>query len=326
MLVSGFLLTVAVSGLTGCRTSPNVAAYVGDEQVTVAELDAAVAERLEDPDIAAYADGQEEEFTRQVLTLLVQEEVHAAAAERFDVQVDDDEVRRRLTEAIGDRNSDQLYQQVAAEQGASREDVFQDFRQAMVRQEIAEQEGKAEGPSEEALQARYDEVRESLAEYSFGYITVPDDATATAVLTQLTANPAAYPAVAAQYPGTYTLAALETRSPDSLPAPLADGVAAAEPNTGFSLAVPETGGVVVTFVAGKVYPDFEELRPQLEAEAAAQASQAGVALVDEVRSDIGVTVNPRYGVLKDGELVSGDGGVVDILGGDASPQAGAAEN
>ena len=40
--VSGFLLAVAVSGLTACRTAPSVAAYVGDEQVTVAELDAAV--------------------------------------------------------------------------------------------------------------------------------------------------------------------------------------------------------------------------------------------------------------------------------------------
>jgi hypothetical protein len=27
-----------------------------------------------------------------------------------------------------------------------------------------------------------------------------------------------------------------------------------------------------------------------------------------------VTVNPRYGVLEDGRLVPGDGGVVDILG------------
>jgi hypothetical protein len=35
-------------------------------------------------------------------------------------------------------------------------------------------------------------------------------------------------------------------------------------------------------------------------------------------------VNPRFGVLKDGKLVSGDGGVVDILGGKASTSADAA--
>jgi hypothetical protein len=38
VLVTGFLLTVAVSGLSACRTSPTVAAYVGDERVTIAEL------------------------------------------------------------------------------------------------------------------------------------------------------------------------------------------------------------------------------------------------------------------------------------------------
>ena len=33
-----------------------------------------------------------------------------------------------------------------------------------------------------------------------------------------------------------------------------------------------------------------------------------------MRDDLGVTVNPRYGVIEDGRLVAGDGGVVDILG------------
>jgi hypothetical protein len=324
VLVSGFLLTVAVSGLTGCRTSPNVAAYVGEEQVTVAELDAAVAERLEDPDIAAWAEGQEEEFTRRVLTLLVQEEIHAAAAERYDVQVDNDDVRQRITELLGNDDPDEVYGRLA-QQGVGREDVFENIRQQMVRQQIAEQEGGAEGSSEAALRARYEEVREGLAKFSFGYITVPDDATAAAVLAQLTANPAAYPALAAQYPGSYTLPALETRTSEEIPPPLAEGVAAAAPNTGFSLPIPETGGVVVTFVSGMVYPEFEEVRPQLEEEAAVQTDKAGAELVDEVRSDLGVTVNPRYGVLDEGRLVAGEGGVVDILG-DEPTGAGPAGN
>jgi hypothetical protein len=325
LLVSGFLLAVAVSGLTGCRTSPNVAAYVGDEQVTVAELDAAAAERLEDPDIAAYASGQETEFTRRLLTLLVQEEIHAAAADRYDVQVDNDDVRRRITELLGEDDPDAVYGRLA-QQGVGREDVFENVRQQLVRLRIAEQEGKAEGSSDTALRARYEEVREDLAEVSFGYITVPDEATAAAVLGQLTADPTAYPALAAQYPGAYTLPALETRAPDKVPPPLADGVAAAAPNTGFTLPIPETGGVVVTFVSGTVYPDFEEVRPQLEEEAAGQADAAGAELVDEVRSDLDVTVNPRYGVLKDGQLGPGEGGVVDLLGGDASTEAAAAGN
>jgi hypothetical protein len=323
VLVSGFLLAVAVSGLTACRTSPNVAAYVGDEQVSVAELDAAVADRLTDADVAAWADGQEDELTRRVLSLLVQEEIHAAAAQRYDVQVDDDDVRRRIAELLGNDDPDAVYGRLA-QQGVARGDVFENVRQQMVRQQIAEQEGLSEGLSEAELRARYEEVREELAQVSFGYITVPDDAIATAVLAQLTADPAAYPALAAQYPGPTTLPTLETRTSDEVPPPLAEGVDAAAPNSGFSVAIPETGGVVVTFVAGPVYPEFEEVRPQIEEEAAGQADAAGADLVDRVRADLGVTVNPRFGVLDEGRLVSGEGGVVDILGGDDASQAGAA--
>jgi hypothetical protein len=317
VLATGFLLAVTVSGLSGCRTSPSVAAYVGDEQVTVAELDAAVDERLADEEIAAYAEGNEDEFTRRVLSLMVQEEVYAAAAERFDVQVADGEVRARIAELIGTDDPDDVYSQLA-QQGIGREDVFENVRQQLARQEIAAAEGQADGMDADALQARYDEVRQGLAKFSFGYITVPDDATATGVLTALQADPASYPAVAAQYPGTYTLPALETRGPDELPAVLSEGIAAAAPNTGFSTPVPEAGGVVVTFVAGTVYPSFEEVRPDLEKEAADAASQAGTSIIDDFRKDLGVTVNPRYGVLEDGKLVAGGGGVVDILEDDAA--------
>jgi hypothetical protein len=312
VLAAGFLLTVAVSGLSACRTSPNVAAYVGDAQVTVTELDSAVAERLADEDIAAYADGNEDEFTRRVLTLLVQEEVYAAAAERYDVQVDNDDVRARIGELLGDDDPDVVYSQLA-QQGIGREDVFENVRQQLVRQGIAAAEGKADGLDDAELQARYADARQGLAEVSFGYITVPDDATAAAVIAQLTADPASYGAIAAAYPGAYTLPALETRGPDEVPSVLAEGIAAAAPNTGFSTPVPDAGGVVVTFVAGTVYPTFEEVRPDLEKEAADAADKAGASLVDDVRKDVGVTVNPRFGVLEDGKLVPGGDGVVDIL-------------
>ena len=109
---------------------------------------------------------------------------------------------------------------------------------------------------------------------SFGYITVPDEATAATVVAQLNADPAAYPALAAQYPGAATIPELESRAPDELPAVLAEGIQAAAPNTAFATPVPEAGGVVVTFVEGVVYPPFEEVRPQLESEAAEAAEAA----------------------------------------------------
>jgi peptidyl-prolyl cis-trans isomerase SurA len=323
VLVSGFLLALAVSGLSACRTSPNVAAYVGDARVTVTELESAVDERLADPELAAYAAGDEAGFTRRVLTLLVQEEVYAVAAERYDVQVDDDDVRARIDELLGDDDPEEVFGQLA-QQGVGREDVFENVRQQLVRSEIAKSEGEAGGVSTEALQARYEEVRESLGQVSFGYITVPDEATAAAVLGQLTAAPGSYATLAAQFAGAFTLPALESRPRDQLPSVLAEGIAAAAPNTGFTVPVPEAQGIVVGFVEGTVYPPFEEVRPQLQQEAAATADEAGGRVVADVRSDLGVTVNPRFGVLEEGRLVPGEGGVVDILGDEDAAGEGAA--
>lgn len=312
VLLSGFLLALALSGLTACRTSPGVAAYVGEERVTVTELENAVARRLEDPEVAAFAAGQEGPFTQRVLSALIRGEVHRAAADRYGVQVRDDEVHRRIEGLLAGADADAQYSQLA-QRGIARVDVFETVREQLLRQRIAEAEGEAQAPTEAQLRTRYDEVREELAEFSFGYITVPDEATATGVLARLTADPASYPAVAAQYPGPTTLTELETRARDDVPPPLAEGIAAAAPNTGFTLAVPEVGGVVVTFVEGSVYPPFEEVRPQLEQEAAGAANETGARLVEAVGEDLGVTVNPRYGAFEEGELVPGEGGVVDIL-------------
>ena len=79
--------------------------------------------------------------------------------------------------------------------------------------------------------------------------------------------------------------------------------------------------MVVTFVAGPVYPSFEEVRPDLEKEAADKVDKAGSSIVDDFRKHLGVTVNPRYGVVKDGKLVPESGGVVDILKDDAAAAA-----
>ena len=47
-LLAGAAAVLAVAGLAGCRTDPGVAAYVGDEKITVAALESAVDARLAD--------------------------------------------------------------------------------------------------------------------------------------------------------------------------------------------------------------------------------------------------------------------------------------
>jgi hypothetical protein len=302
----------ALGSLAGCRTSPTVAAYVGEEQVTVAELDDAVATRLADPGIAQYAGDDETAFTRQVLSLQVGEEVYAQVARRYDVQVTDADVRARIDELLAGNDPADVYAQVAQQQGASPADVFENVRQQLVRQQVAVALGDAD-LSEAALRDRYAATQAQLSTVELGIITVPDQATADDVLAQLVADPAGYPEVAAQHAGDNTLPAVQSFASADLPDVLAASVAATPPGQGFTQPVAEVGGVVVGLVQGVSVPSFEDVRDQLAQQAASEADDAGLSAVGETRDDLDVRVNPRYGVLDEGTVVAGEGGVVQLL-------------
>ena len=303
---------VALAGVAGCRSDPSVAAYVGDEQVTVDELQTAVDTRLEDPALAAAAAGREDEFTRLVLNRLVTEELYERVAQRYGVTVDDGDVRARLDELLAGEDPEAVYAQAAA-QGVARADVFETVRQQVVRQRIAESAGLAGGLGEEELRAAYQEQAPSLAQVRLGYVNVPDQAAADAAVAALTADPAVYPAIAAQYPGQATLPEVSTVASEEVPAPLADVVTNAAPNSATSVTVPDLPGVLVVFVGEPAVPSFEEVRPDLEESVRADADAAAQDLVADVSAGIDVTVNPRYGVIEDGAIVPSDGGVVDLL-------------
>jgi peptidyl-prolyl cis-trans isomerase SurA len=313
VLLAGVAATLAVTGLAGCRTSPTVAAYVGNTQVSVAELDSGVAARQSaDKAVAAFAQTDRAAFARQVLGLLVTQDVYAEVSRRYGVQVSDDTVRQRITQLLTGSDPTQAYGQLAAK-GIGRTDVFENVRQQLVRQELAAEKGLTGPLSESALRARYEQVKNDLAQREFGFITVPDQATGSSVLAALTADPGQYPTVAARYPGQYTIPALQPRTSAEIPTAFTSAVAAAAPNSGFVETVPQVGTVVV-FVGKTVIPTFEEARAQLEQEASSTVDAAAQKLVDSVRSDLRVTVNPRYGVLKNGTVSEATGGPVNILG------------
>jgi peptidyl-prolyl cis-trans isomerase SurA len=324
VLVTGFLLAVAVGGLSGCRTSPDVAAYVGQEQITVSQLDAAVDERLADKDVAAYAKTHGAAFRRQVLTTLIDQQIFAEAARHYGVTVDDGEVRARYAELLAARGTDAAtLEKGAAQSGASPGDVLDQVRHIVVVEKIATAAGKGGPLTETALQQRYQKELPSLTQKEVGLVQVADQATADAVLAQLVAAPATYPAVAAANPGQNTLPALQVLDTTQLPAQVASQIQAAAPNTGFPVPL-QGGGVVVVFVGNAQTPAYAEARPKLVEEAAAAVDKAGADLVSKVRSGMRLTVNPRYGTYKGGSVTEPTGGPVDILGTSVSAPASAA--
>jgi peptidyl-prolyl cis-trans isomerase SurA len=311
-LTAAAVAGLALVGLAGCRTAPNVAAYVGDNQVTVAELESAVDDRLEDPAIEQVAGEDRETYTRRVLSTLVQDHVHTVAAEKYGVEVAPAQVRDRLDEIFAGQDQDAAYANLAS-QGLSRQDAFLLIRQQMIRLRIAEQEGMADALSDEALRERYEQSTAEATEIQFGYITVPDERTADQVVAALEADPERYAELADRFAGDYTVD-VQTTPLEQVPGPLAEQAAAAEPGTAFAVPVEETGGIVVGFVAPA--PSFEELRPRLQQEAEAEVDQEAAPLLGEIREDLDVVVNPRYGDLQDdGQVQPSDSGVVQILEG-----------
>jgi len=309
-LTAAAVAGLALIGLAGCRTAPNVAAYVGDNQVTVAELESAVDERLANPAIEKSAGDDRQAYTRQVLTALVQDEVHTIAAERYGVEVTDADVQDRVDQLIGDQDPDTVFAGLA-ERGISRPDAIASVRQQLIRMEIAEKQGLDDALSESALRDRYEKARTDSTDIQLGYITVPNAGIAEQVVAALEKNPDRYAELAQRYSGQFTLPAVEARSPDQIPGPLAEQAAAAEPGTAFAVPVAETGGVVVAFVGD--FPSFEDMRAQLEQDASAEVDKEATAVVDQVRDDLDVVVNPRFGDLEDGQVQPADSGVVDIL-------------
>ena len=247
-LTAAAVAALALAGLAACRTEPNVAAYVGDSRVTVAQLEAAVDDRLEDPAIEQAAGADREGYSRQVLTRLVQDEVNAVAAQRYGVEVSDSDVQARLDELLGP-DPEAAYAQLAQQQGISRQDAFSIVRQQLIRAGIAKEEGLDDALSEDALRKQYEESLSSRTQVDFGYITVPNQRVADQVVAALNKNPDRYADLAERYAGQFTVAQPQATAVDQLPAELAQQAAAAEPGSAFSVPVDHKGWIVFGFLA-----------------------------------------------------------------------------
>ena len=188
VVLGGLAVALAAVGLAGCRTDPNVAAYVGGDTISVGQLDDAVAAREAEPQMASYVAAHRDTYPRQVLGLLVTSQVYDAAEQHFGVQVSDDAVRTELDQRLSGSDADQQYASAAA-QGYSRQDVFEIIRQQLVRRQIAHVQKLDGALSESSLQAAYQQQLPSLTQKQLGLIDVPDQATADAVIAQLQAEP-----------------------------------------------------------------------------------------------------------------------------------------
>ena len=213
-----------------------------------------------------------------------------------------------------------VYAQLAA-QGISKVDVFESQRQLLLRQRIAAAAGKGGTATEAELRARYEQVKPTLAKYQFGYIAVPDQATATAVLAQLTAKPGDYAPSRPSTPGRSPCPPRRRGQPPTCRSRWSTASRRPSRTPASPCRWTRPAGSSSASSSGSQYPTFEEERASLEEEAGSAADTAASKLVTGVEQTLHVTVNPRYGVYKDGKLDAVTSGVVKVL-----PQAASASS
>lgn len=307
-------LVAALLALSGCRTSPGAAAYVGSQTITTADLDRAVDRGLDDPAIADLYDGRTGEYRQLVLQELIDGAVYDTAAANYGIEVTDADVGARLAEIVDGQSipeADFFAQQAA--QGRTESTVREQIRQFIISEEVAAEAGLDEATSDDALQEEYDATRDQFAQFSVGLITLADQATADTVLAALTADPDSYVAQATTYAGQNTLPELQTATAEQLVGLVPD-VGALVAGQGFTDALLPTGEITVVFVGAIDYPTFDDLRPTLEQQAGEQVQAAVQAELQSVRDSLDITVNPRYGSYDDtGVLGPADSDVVSVL-------------
>ena len=315
-LILPVVTVLVVAALAGCRTEPAVAAYVENLTISTDELAAAVDQRLADENIAAVVEPGDADYQRLVLSQLVQQSIYRILSADYGVEVTDRQVQDKLDELLsgdGPQGGEDVFARLAAEQMLSELDVRENVRQALIRAAIAAEEG-LDGPTQEpALRQRYEEIKDQLSMIELGFITVPDQETADTTLATVLADPDSYDDLAATYAGPNTQPVLRRAPLSDVPGPLLPSVSQTAAGQGFTVAIPDTGGIVVGYVASLEVPSFEEVRSEIRTEAASGVDAAVGPIVTEFVSGLDIDINPRYGSLDQGRVVPDSGGVVRIL-------------
>ncbi|MGI8532609.1 MAG: SurA N-terminal domain-containing protein [Geodermatophilaceae bacterium] len=306
-------LLIVLLGLTACRTSPTVAAYVGGQKITTTDLDQAVERGLSDKGVAAAYGNRLPDYRQIVLQNLINVAVYDAAAQRYEVAVNDADVTSRLDQVLAQTGDPQGFYDQQATQGQTRADIRERVRQFIVGEQIAQAAGLSDPTSEASLRQLYETTKSQYARYQAGLITAKDQAAADAVLARLTADPSSYPAEAAALAGPNTLPALQSVTGSQLTGVGAD-LPSLKAGQGYTAPLLQTGEITVVFIAAVEYPTFENLRPTLTQQAGDQVQTAVQAELKKVRDSLDITVNPRFGTFDEsGALVPDDNGVVSVV-------------
>jgi hypothetical protein len=303
--------------LSACGDSrPGTAAVVGDQRITDGDLQSLVDQSLDAPGVRTALPnsdytGDIGAYRRAVLNVEVERLLAEDGARRLGISVDENAVDSRF-KFFEDQSggSDAFASELASRLAVSPSLYRQLVRTEVIESEIGYTQGGVKRPTDQQLQALYQQYLPTATSATLSLIQVPSQAIADQTATQLKQDPSQFAAVAARYAGSgsQTAAQPQKYALSRLPGDLAATLQKTPKNDIFPYAL-ANGGATAYFVirfGGIETPSLEEARPQLEAQTLQQAAAAGQKYLQGVAGDLGVTVNPRYGTWKQDQLAITD--------------------
>lgn len=285
------------------------AAVVGGNKITVDEI-AEDLERFEESSeferLSEQGDAQE--LKRQVEQQLLSQEIRRAVlepkAEAFDIEVGEEEITARLDEIKADYETEGAFEEALKEQNLTLEQVEQLVADRLLEEELRTKVTEGAAPTEEEIQAFYDENQPRYEQTEAQHILVENQAAADAIAAKLDKAPASkvdslFAKLAKRFSTDDSSAdnggELGFFGPGDFVPPFEKAAAKLEIGEISEPVETEFGWHVIRVTDRRVAP-LEEVAPDIEQELGQGAvDEAWDEFVREAYEEADVKVNPRYG-------------------------------
>ena len=318
------LALCAALGLTGCGelTDP-AAATVNGEKITFEEVDAGLAtfkstERYKQLSGEEEAESLSRQFEQGFLATLVRRQVLGPEAEALGIEVTDAEVDQQIEVIKADFPDETAFLDALKEQALDEQQLRELVYDRLLEQELRAEVTKEAVPSEEEVQAFYDENAAEFEQVTVQHVLVKEQQLAGVIQAEVeNASPKTVEKVMGRLAKEHSTDTGSAKQGGILPAssasqyvePFAEAVGRLEPGEVAPEPVKtEFGFHVVRLVEREIVP-FEEAQEQISTQLAGPAQdKAWQAWVKQAYEDAEVRVNPRYGELdlETGQILDAD--------------------
>lgn len=311
-LLRSALAVLLVAALAACGEvtgtgDPNVAATVGDADITITEVEEQFERVSKQPQLAQQLEQDTEgtyrkQLQAQVLTQLVFTSIFEQWAEELDITVTDEEVDEERAEVVEQLGGEEQLTAAAEQAGLSSEEVNDELRSSVLQDKVVEEVGGDAEVSDEDIEAFYQENQATRfsTKARARHILVETEAKAKELLKQIE-NGADFAEIAMKESTDEGSGAqggdLGEFDPAQMAPPFAQAVLSANIGQVVGPVRTQFGFHLIEVQERTDAQELEDAREEIRSELqAGQREQAFQEKLQQRAKDAEITVNPRFGV------------------------------